>query len=457
MNTAMTDRLLTALPAHAVRVLNVLENTGFEAWVVGGYVRDVMLDRPVHDIDIATNAHWQQVKETCEQAGMHTFETGVAHGTLSVLPAADADIIEVTTFRTEGSYRDARHPDTVSFVNTIEEDLARRDFTMNAIAFHPARGLCDPYGGTADIQAGIIRAVGEPKERFGEDALRILRAVRFASELGFALDLQTLTGANDQVERLNQISVERIATEISRLLCGPQVRSVLMDYPVILDTVLPELTPMRGLDQKSPYHIYDVMEHTARVVEGTEPNLLLRWAALLHDIGKPASLSIGTNGQGHFYSHAKVSAEMTAQIMKRLKMPTQLSHDVELLVRFHDTHRPANHKMVKRMLRQLEGRPELLRALCHLQVADANAHAPEFTQRAALSQSFEACLDEVLAAQEAFTLGDLAITGSDVMALGVDAGPQVGNLLNAALDAVINEEVPNERAALLEFMRAQGL
>ncbi len=451
----MTDRLLTALPAHAVRILDVLESAGFEAWVVGGFVRDVLLDRPVHDIDIATNALWQQVKKTCKQANMHTFETGVAHGTLSVLPAPDADIIEVTTYRTEGAYSDARHPDAVCFVNTIEEDLARRDFTMNAIAFHPAHGLCDPYGGAADIQAGIIRAVGEPQERFGEDALRILRAVRFASELGFALDPQTLEGANAQVERLKQIAVERIATEMSRLLCGPHVHSVLMDCPVILDTVLPELTPMRGLDQKSPYHIYDVMEHTAYVVENTEPDLLLRWAALLHDVGKPATFSVGTNGQGHFYSHAMVSADMTAQIMKRLKMPAQFSHDAELLVRFHDTHRPANHKMVKRMLRQLEGRPELLRTLCRLQVADANAHAPEFTQRADLSRDFEVCLDEVLAAHEAFTLADLAITGSDVMALGVEAGPQVGTLLNVALDAVINEEVPNERAALLELIRTQ--
>ena len=449
----MTDRLHAALPAYALRVLNVLEGAGFETWVVGGFVRDVLLDRPVHDIDIATNAHWQQVKGACEKANMHTFETGVAHGTLSVLPAPNTDIIEVTTYRTEGTYSDARHPDTVCFVSTIEEDLARRDFTMNAIAFHPTLGLRDPYGGTADVQAGVIRAVGEPKERFGEDALRILRAVRFASELGFTLDSKTLEGANSQVERLKHVAVERIATEVGRLLCGPHVRNTLMDYPAILDAVLPELTPMRGLDQKSPYHIYDVMEHTARVVENTEPNLLLRWTALLHDIGKPATFSVGTNGQGHFYSHAMVSADMTADIMKRLKMPLQFSHDAELLVRFHDTHRPANHKMVKRMLRQLEGRPELLRSLCRLQVADANAHAPEFTQRADLSQDFEICLDEVLAAHEAFTLKDLAITGCDVMAQGVEAGPRVGEMLDAALDAVINEEVANEKDALLSFVK----
>lgn len=455
MNTAITDRLMHALPENAARVIQVLESAGFEAWVVGGFVRDVLLERPVHDIDIATNAHWQQVQEHCEAAGMHTFETGVAHGTLSVLPAPEANIIEVTTYRTEGNYTDARHPDTVQFVSTIEEDLARRDFTMNAIAFHPTRGLCDPYGGTADAEAGIIRAVGMPQERFGEDALRILRAVRFASELGFSLEAETLEGANAQVERLNKVSVERIAMELTRLICGPHVRTVIMNYPTIIDAALPELAPMRGHDQKSPYHIYDVLEHTAYVVEATPPEPLLRWAALLHDVGKPATFSVGTNGQGHFYSHAMVSAEIAASVMKRLKMPSQLSHDVELLVRFHDTHRPANHKMVKRMLRQLEGRPELVRALCKLQVADALGHAPEFRERGTMAQDFEGCLDEVLARGDAYTLQDLAITGSDVIALGIEEGPRVGEVLNAALDAVINEEVPNERDALLELVQAK--
>lgn len=442
------------LPESAQIVLAVLEQAGFEAWVVGGFVRDGLLGRPAQDCDIATNAYWKQVQAACEATGLHTFETGVAHGTLSVfVPHAPShQTVEVTTYRSEGTYSDARHPDSVEFVQRIEDDLARRDFTINAMAWHPDRGLCDPYGGEADLQARILHAVGDARERFAEDALRIVRAVRFASELGFSIEANTLAGANAQVERLHKVSVERIAAELSRLLCGAHVRSVLLDHPTILDAVLPELAPMRGFDQRSPYHIYDVFEHTAYVVEGVDATPLLRWAALLHDCGKPKSFTTGENGQGHFYGHAKVSAEIAAATLRRLKFPNQLRHDICLLVRHHDMHGDVNAKTVKRMVAKLDGRPELFRALCALKRADALAHAPEHQGRAQKAEEAEKILDELLAAEAVFGLKDLALKGTDVLALGVEPGPHVGELLHVALEAVINEEIPNDRTALLEYV-----
>lgn len=454
MNATSYDIPQTILPPSANAVLSALENAGFEAWAVGGFVRDSLLGRPVHDCDIATNAYWQQVQKVCETAGMHTFETGVDHGTISVLVPQEKprDIVEVTTYRSEGSYSDARHPDSVEFVQTIEEDLARRDFTINAMAWHPQRGLIDPYHGKDDLQAGLLRAVGNAEERFAEDALRILRAIRFASELGFSLEENTLAGANAQLERLNLVAVERITAELNRLLCGPYAREVLLDYPTILDHVLPELAPMRGFNQKSPYHIYDVFEHTAYVVEGVSATPLLRWAALLHDSGKPTSFTVGENGQGHFYGHAKVSAEITAQLLKRLKMPQQLARDICLLVRYHDVHRPPTARVVKRMLRHLDDSPELFRALCVLQRSDAAAHAPGYTQRAKLTDEAERILGQILEENAAFSLKHLAIDGNDLLEAGIEAGPRIGQLLENALDAVVDEEIPNDHDALLAFI-----
>ncbi|MBQ9021142.1 MAG: CCA tRNA nucleotidyltransferase [Eggerthellaceae bacterium] len=441
-----------SLPKHAIRVLELVEAAGFEAWAVGGFVRDALLGRPVHDVDLATSATWQQVQSVCEAAGQQTCETGVAHGTLSVL--VDDETIEVTTYRSDGTYSDARHPDEVNFVSSIEEDLARRDFTINALAWHPTRALLDCYGGVEDLKAGVIRAVGVAEKRFAEDALRIVRAVRFASELGFSIEEDTLTGANAQVEKLERIAVERKVAEMTRLLCGQNVRAILMDYPTIIDAVLPELRPMRNLDQKSRYHIYDVMEHTAYVVANTAAEPLLRWAALLHDVGKPAAFHEDEKGRGHFFGHAKIGAEMAAQIMKRFKMTPRFAADVELLVRYHDTHIQAEPASVKRLLHKLSDRPELMRALCELQIADALAHHPDYTERSTMAEEVLQCLEEVLAQDEAFSLKHLAVNGDDVLALGIEPGPRVGEVLEEALAAVMSGEVPNSRGSLLEFIRS---
>lgn len=440
-----------SLPESSLALVRVLEDAGFEAWVVGGFVRDSLLGRPVHDLDVATNAHWQDVVSVCEAAGLHTFETGTAHGTVTV--RVQGSSIEVTTYRTEGAYDDARHPNSVTFVDSIEADLARRDFTINALAYHPRRGLCDPFGGVTDLDAGLIRAVGNPKERFSEDALRILRAVRFASELGFRIDDATSTAANTYANQLARISVERIAAELTRLLCGQDACRVLTAFPAVLDSVLPELAPMRGFDQKSPYHIYDIYEHTAHVVAGVPAEARLRWAALLHDCGKPDCFTVDAKGQGHFFGHAAKSETIARRILRRLHMPNALVHDVCLLVLEHDRHQPASEKTAKRLLARMEGREDLARWLLALRRADSYAHTPGFQERAANADRMETCLDAVLEHSQAFSVKGLAINGTDLIELGVQPGPEIGMLLDQALDAVIEEELPNTREALLGYVQ----
>lgn len=442
--------LEAALPSPARTALAVLEDGGFEAWCVGGFVRDALLGRPIHDADIATAARWEEAERLFEAAGLRTHRTGVAHGTLTVM--VDDAPLEVTTYRADGPYGDGRHPDAVSFVGRIEEDLARRDFTVNAMAYHPDRGMLDSFGGQRDLTAGILRTVGAPRERFSEDALRILRGCRFASQLGFSLDEETWEAAVSQKSLLARVSAERIAHELDGLLCGDHVRETLLGTADVLSFVLPELVAMRGFPQATPYHIYDVLEHTAWVVQRVPADPTLRWAALCHDMGKPAAAFTGPDGVGHFYGHAAVSVELARGVMERLKAPVARREAVLALVRHHDDEVAPTARSVKRMLGRLGGDPGLFRALCALKRADALAQAPRCAPRAELATDLERVLDEVLAADEAFSLGQLAVDGRDVLALGVRPGPEVGAALAAALDAVIDEQVPNERASLRAFL-----
>ena len=442
--------LEAALPSPARAALAVLEDGGFEAWCVGGFVRDALLGRPIHDVDVATAAHWEDVERLFEAAGYRTHQTGVAHGTLTVV--VDDMPLEVTTYRADGPYGDGRHPDAVSFVGRIEEDLARRDFTVNALAYHPGRGLLDPFGGQRDLAAGILRTAGSPRERFSEDALRILRGCRLASQLGFTLDEEAWEAAVSQKGLLARVSAERVARELDGLLCGSHVREALLGTADVLSFVLPELVAMRGFPQATPYHIYDVLEHTAWVVQRVPAEPTLRWAALCHDMGKPAAAFAGPDGVGHFYGHAAVSVELARGVMERLKAPVARREAVLALVRHHDDEVAPTPRSVKRMLGRLGGDPGLFRALCALKRADALAQAPRCAPRAQLAEDLERALDRVLAADEAFSLGQLAVDGRDVLALGAPRGPLVGAALAAALDAVIDEQVPNEPDPLRAFL-----
>ena len=273
------------IPPYATRILELLENEGFEAWCVGGCVRDALLETTASDIDITTNALVCEVKKTIGAHGHHTIDTGIAHGTVTVL--IEGRGVEVTTYRSEGTYSDNRHPDSVEFVTSLKQDLSRRDFTMNAIAYHPSRGLFDPFDGQTDIKNGIIRCVGDPSQRFQEDALRILRACRFSSQLGFAIEEETFAAMGAHAYLLSSLSSQRLRSELERFICGDYIHDALMKCSDIVAAVIPELKDMKNFDQKTKYHIYDVLEHTAYCMQYVASRPLLRWAALFHDFGKP--------------------------------------------------------------------------------------------------------------------------------------------------------------------------
>lgn len=439
------------VPPQARRVIEVLEAAGFEAWCVGGFVRDSLLGRPVSDIDIACSALWPQTEKACLAAGMRVHRTGEKHGTVTVV--CDDEAFEVTTFRVDGAYSDARHPDEVRFVRSLKEDLARRDFTINAMAYHPLRGLADPFGGMEDTRRGIIRTVGDPAQRFGEDALRILRACRFSSQLGFSLDGATYQAMLEGKRGLLRVSSERITAELQKLLLGDNVCDALLQTVDVISAVLPELVAMKGFDQCTPYHCHDVLEHTARAVAGTPPYPLVRWAALFHDMGKPAAFFKEPGGRGHFYGHAKISVPLARGIMDRLTFSTAFRDRVLLLVERHDDVFDATPRAVKRALARMGGDVELFRALCDLKRGDASAQAPAYAEeRMRRADDLLRVLDGILAEGEAFTLKHLAVNGRDAMDAGIAQGPSVGAALAAALDAVIDEQIPNDRETLLAFL-----
>ena len=443
--------LEAALPSPARRTIDALEEGGYESWCVGGFVRDALMGRPVHDVDIATAAPWQEASRVLAAAGARVHETGTAHGTITAV--VDGEPIEVTTFRVDGTYRDGRHPDSVTFVSSIEEDLARRDFTVNALAYHPRRGILDPFGGRGDLEAGVLRAVGDPRRRFEEDALRILRACRFASQLGFALDEAAYQAAVSQKSLLARMSRERIARELDGFVCGDHVHDALLATVDILSFVLPELVAMRGFEQRTPYHIYDVLEHTAWVMQHSPAEPVARWAALCHDMGKPAAAFTGPDGVGHFYGHAAVSVALATGLFERLGMPTAVREAVLALVRRHDDVIEPTPRSVRRALNRLGGDPGLFRALCALKRADALSQAPRCAPRAQLADELVEVMERVLADEGAFTVRGLAVDGRAVMALGIPQGPAVGDALQAALEAVMDERVPNEPKALETFIR----
>lgn len=437
------------VPKSVLEVINTLECAGYETWLVGGFVRDLLLKRPLHDFDLACAAPWQKTKELCLAAGFAVHETGTKHGTLTVI--ANDQVLEITAFRTEGEYLDHRRPSKVSFTNSIEEDLARRDFTINAMAFHPERGILDPYHGQQDLKANLIRCVGAPEKRFSEDALRILRALRFASQLGFALDTQTTKAAIAHRNDLRLIANERIESELTKLLCGDAVFDVLMQHTAILNVVLPELEPMEGLDQKTKYHIYDVYEHTAWVVHYSPAIPLSRWAGLLHDVGKPDTFFIDEDGVGHMYGHPKVSEEHVRAIAKRLHFSRTFMYDLCLLVRYHDARPAPTRKAIRRLYAKLESKEYLFHALCDLMRADSLAQAPEYHARLAVTNELEMLFDEMIAEDEVFSLRDLPVSGKDLIEAGIPEGPLVGQALRAILEEVIEEHLPLDRETLLEF------
>ena len=457
------DRLAGLLPASARRALEVLEREGRQAYVVGGFVRDAVLGRPCHDVDIATDALWYHTRGYFIDAGYRVIETGSAHGTVTVL--IDGDPIEITTYRTDGTYSDHRRPDTVRFVKNIEEDLARRDFTVNAVAWNPSLGLVDPFGGMDDMARRLIRCVGEPNRRFGEDALRIMRGVRFAAQLAFDVDPDTQAAIHANAGLLESVAVERIAQEWGKTVCAPHAVAALRAFPDIAALAVPHVAPMVGFDQKSRWHCYDVWEHCLHALgylPADAPSALCH-ATLLHDIGKPSTFQLGEDGRGHFYGHEEAGARLLEQDYARLRWPGDEVRLMEYLVRYHDRPIEASPRGIRRALARAnnalnagpEGARDALGLLLKLKRADALAHSQRaIRKRMRELDQVEAAFAEELERGGAFCMADMAIDGNDLIELGVQRGPYVGYLLKRLLREVIDGDVANNRDALVARVNA---
>ena len=422
---------------QAQAILTRLEQAGYQAFAVGGCVRDTLLGRTPGDWDITTSALPQQV-----MALFDAVPTGIAHGTVTV--RLEGRGFEVTTFRGDGPYLDGRHPSGVVFTRHLEEDLARRDFTVNAMAMDLRGRITDPFGGREDLQRRLLRCVGDPERRLQEDALRILRALRFAAVLGFSVEPETAAALVHQAHRLDLIAPERVSHELQRLLTGAYVRPVLRQFAPVLAAVLPEIRPLMGFEQHSPHHRYDVWEHTVRSVETIAPQPVLRWTMLLHDVAKPQCFTLDEQGKGHFYGHDAQGAAMAEEILRRLRLPRRDTERIVLLIREHMRQIAPTEKSVGRALHRLG--PEALEQQLAVQRADRLATGTGDTE---LLDQLQELLEKLLAEERCFTLRQLAVNGRDLMALGL-AGPAVGRMLQQLLAQVLDGTLPNDHAALLD-------
>lgn len=441
------------LPENISRALDMLESAGHEAWVVGGCVRDSLMGIIPHDYDITTSALPAETEQVF--AGYRLIETGLKHGTVTVL--ADGSPIEITTYRVDGEYRDSRRPERVTFTRNIRDDVSRRDFTMNGIAYNPKQGYFDEFGGAEDIKAGVIRCIGKPEKRFREDALRILRGLRFSASLGFEIEENTARAMHDTRELLNKISAERVFSELCGLLTGRNshrnIFRVLTEFRDIAAVIIPEFRECTGFVQHSRFHCFDVYEHcvmsaqkAAEISAGSECRLPLTLAMLLHDIGKPQRFTLGEDGEGHFYGHAAVSADIAEDILRRLKCSNALRERVCTIVRYHDVPLSDTDKSVRRLLRKYG--LETVRDICLAHICDDSAKTPECAGRcgewsAVLSRA------EALAPSCCLTLKDLAVDGKALSGL-MEPSPEMGKALKFLLDEVINGNFPNEREFLLK-------
>lgn len=441
------------LPENISRALDMLESAGHEAWVVGGCVRDSLMGIIPHDYDITTSALPAETEQVF--AGYRLIETGLKHGTVTVL--ADGSPIEITTYRVDGEYRDSRRPERVTFTRNIRDDVSRRDFTMNGIAYNPKQGYFDEFGGAEDIKAGVIRCIGKPEKRFREDALRILRGLRFSASLGFEIEENTARAMHDNRELLNKISAERVLSELCGLLTSRNshrnIFRVLTEFRDIAAVIIPEFRECTGFVQHSRFHCFDVYEHcvmsaqkAAEISAGSECRLPLTLAMLLHDIGKPQRFTLGEDGEGHFYGHAAVSADIAEDILRRLKCSNALRERVCTIVRYHDVPLSDTDKSVRRLLRKYG--LETVRDICLAHICDDSAKTPECAGRcgewcAVLSRA------EALAPSCCLTLKDLAVDGKALSGL-MEPSPEMGKTLKFLLDEVINGNFPNEREFLLK-------
>ncbi len=432
------------LPDNVKRAIEILQNCNHKAYAVGGCVRDSMLSKTPLDYDICSSASPAQVKEIFKD--YHVILTGEKHGTVTVVIEKP---LEITTFRTEGDYTDGRHPGFVSFVDDITSDLARRDFTVNAMAYSPNEGLIDPFGGQKDLQKKVICCVGDPCERFNEDALRIMRALRFASVYGFEIEENTSAALHALSHLLVKISPERIMSELTKLLCGQNAPKILRDYYDVIAVFIPEILPAIGFDQRSHHHHLDVYEHILAVLEASPRTPVMRFAALLHDLGKPECFVIDKKGRGHFPHHELAGERIANSVLKRLKSDNETRQAVCALIKNHDLYFYGNISDMQNVLRKLGEKTTL--SILEFRIYDSMAQSPDTVKEKV--ESSKRALDicrYVLDNRLSYSISQLKISGKELMALGVPPSKAMGALLERLLDAVIEGSCENERDALTE-------
>lgn len=434
------------IPQNIQNVLAALERNGFEAFLVGGCVRDTLLRKTPGDYDITTNAAPEQMLSCLGE--FHLIETGLKHGTVTAISGGEP--VEITAYRVDGVYLDHRRPESIRFTPNLREDLARRDFTVNAMAYSEKSGLIDFYGGEADLKNKVLRCVGEPSLRFFEDALRILRALRFSAVLGFELETETARAVFECKALLSAVSAERIAAELEKLLLGEDCFRVLTEYAAVLAQVIPEITPCVGFEQHNKYHRFDVWGHSCAAVSHAKKDRIIRLAMLLHDIAKPECFTLDEKGQGHFYTHEKKSAEKAAEILRRLRFDRRTAEQVKLLIENHYFIPSTDEKPIKRALSRFGA--DTFFQLLEVQRADAQAKQSFCLARLTVLDEVQKTAEAILARQECLKITDLAVRGEALLDMGF-RGKSLGEALQKALEKVLAGELPNERTALLTFFK----
>lgn len=437
--------LLINLPESVKTAIDTLKQCGHRAYIVGGCVRDSIRGVIPSDWDICTSATPDAIISAFSE--YTTIKTGIAHGTVTVL--INNTPLEITTFRIDGEYQDMRHPQSVSFTDSLELDLSRRDFTVNAIAYSPEDGIIDPFNGKKDIENKTIRCVGKADLRFSEDALRLLRALRFSSVLSFSIEIETAKSIHRNAHLLSKIAIERVNSEFTKLICGIDAKNVLSEFRDVISIVIPELEKTFDFCQHTKYHIYDVWNHTLHALNNISPTPVLRLSMLFHDIGKPLCFTQDSDGTGHFYGHPKVSTEIAHSTLHRLRYDNQTIERVCTLIKYHDSDIICQKKYILRWLNKIgiENFIDLLK----VKEADNKAQNPEFSYIEKINE-LRALYHSINEKDVCFSTNHLSVNGHDLINAGITEGRKIGIILNDLLNVVIEEKLPNEKNSLLSYV-----
>ena len=435
-------KMKICLPEKVNTIIKTLQTHGYEAYAVGGCVRDSLLGRKPEDWDITTSAQPEETKKLFHR----TFDTGIEHGTITVLLGKEG--FEVTTYRIDGKYEDSRHPSEVQFTRNLKEDLLRRDFTINAMAYNEQDGLVDIFGGIEDLNRHMIRCVGDARARFGEDALRILRAVRFAAQLDFTIEESTKEGIKELVPTLANISAERIQAELIKMVTSPNPGRIRQAYELgITKVILPEFDEMMKTEQETPHHMYNVGEHTLKAMENIRADKILRLTMLLHDVGKPSMKTIDKENVAHFKGHEEQGEKIVRSILKRLKFDNDTLRKVTKLTRYHDYRMPARMKEVRFAMNKIG--EELFPYYMEIRMADTLAQS-NYRRQEKLDnlKGIKECYNKIIEKKQCVSLKGLAVSGSDLIRLGMKPGKEIGEMLDELLIIVLDDPECNKKEIL---------